>query len=103
MSSRGVNLVWKSRNLFQLPLMAMIGLCSSAAALAQLTVSNSTYNLGNVVVNTTGPTHTISVKNTGSSAITFTSVTAGAPYGVVTAASSPCGASLAASASCNGG
>ena len=51
MSSRGVNLVWKSQNLFLVSLMAMFSLFSPAFASAQTTVSNSTYNLGNVAIN----------------------------------------------------
>ena len=101
MSSRGVNLVWKSQNLFLVSLMAMFSLFSPAFASAQTTVSNSTYNLGNVAINSTGATHTVSLKNTGASSVTISSVTAGGPYGLPTAATSPCGASLAAGASCN--
>ncbi len=105
MSDRGTNLARKSQNLFLLSLMAMFSLFSSAVALAQTTVSSPSFSLGNVVVNTTGPTHGIALKNTGASSISITSVTvnAGGPYGLAATAVSPCGATLAAGASCNVG
>jgi hypothetical protein len=98
-----MNLVRKSHDLFLLSLIAIFSLFSSAVAVAQTTVSSSGVNLGNVVINTTGPTHTVSLKNTGPSSITISSitVTAGGPYGLPTAATSPCGSTLAAGASCN--
>ena len=105
MSDRGMSLLRKSHILFVLSLVAMFSLFTSAVALAQTTVSSPAFNLGNVVINTTGPTHGISLKNTGASSISITSVTvnAGGPYGVAATANIPCGATLAAGASCNVG
>jgi len=102
MSNRGMNLVRKSQNLFLLLLMAMFGLFSSPAAQAQTTLSNTSYGLGNVAINTTGATHSVSFKNIGPSAVTISSisVTAGGPYGLPTAGTLPCGSTLAAGATC---
>ncbi len=102
MSSRGMNLVCKSQSLFLLSLMAIFSLLPPAAAFAQTTVSNTSYYLGNVAIGTTGPTRTISFKNTGAAAVTISSisVTAGGPYGLPVPGTSPCGASLAAGATC---
>ncbi len=99
----GKNLARKSQNAFLLSLMAMFSLLSSAAAFAQTTVSPTSVPFANVVVGTTSATHSVALKNTGASTISISavSVTAGSPYGLATAPTTPCGASLAAGATCN--
>jgi len=104
MSCRGLNLVSKSQKVFFLMLMAMFSLFSSAAAVAQTTVSLTALNFGNVAVGTTSVTHSIGFKNTGASAVSISSlaVTAGGPYALATAPTSPCpsSGSLNAGATC---
>jgi hypothetical protein len=85
-------------------LMAMFCLFSTAFAVAQTTVSATAENFGNVVVNTTSAPKTVTLKNTGTAAITINSltVTAGGPYAIAGSPSTTCAnpGALAAGASC---
>ncbi len=104
MSNRGTNLARKSHNLFLLSLMAMFSLISSAVAVAQTTVSVTSLNFGDVAVGSTSLIHAVGFKNTGTSAVSISSlaVTTGDPFALATASSSPCSTTtpLAAGATC---
>jgi hypothetical protein len=96
-----MNHLRKLHNVFLLSLVAMFSLFSSAFAVAQTTVSPTSENFVNVVVNTTSATKTVTLKNTGAASITINSlaVTAGTPY-AITPASTCLSPTLAAGASC---
>ena len=90
----------KFSNAVLLSLTAMFCLFSTVFAAAQTTISTTTENFGNVVVNTTSA-GTVTLKNTGtgSIAISTLAVTPGTPYAILP--SSTClNPTLAAGASC---
>jgi hypothetical protein len=76
------------------PFFYKISLASSAAS--SLTVSPSSLTFSSQIVNTTSAAQTITVQNSGSSAITFTSIVASASF----TETDDCSPSLAANSSC---
>ena len=101
MSDRRSNLIGKFNKCVLLSFITMACLFSSSLAGAQTSVSATSVAFGNVVVNTTSAVKSVTLKNTGASSITISSlsVTAGTPYSI--SPSSTClNPTLAAGASC---
>jgi len=101
MLNRGENLMGKFLRVVLFSLSAVFCLISTTNAVAQTTVSVTAVSFGNVAVNSTSPAKTVTLKNTGSSAISVSSLalTAGSPYAI--APSSTClNPTLNAGASC---
>ena len=101
MSNLGGNVMRKLNKAVLVSLTAIFGLIFTAFAAAQTTVSATSVNFGNVVVNTTSAAKVVSLKNTGASSISVSSlsVTGGTPYAI--GSSSTClNPTLAAGKSC---
>jgi hypothetical protein len=73
------------------------GFTGTGIAPGTLTLVPGSWNFGNQQVGTTSAAESFSVTNTGGTAVTISSVTAGAPFSVV---SNSCGSSVAANSAC---
>ena len=96
MSDRGWNVTTKFNNAVLLSLAAMLCLFSSAIARAQLTVTATSVNFGNVVVDQTSGSKSITVQNGGASA-TFSQVSVNLtpPYAISPSSTCASGVTLA--------
>ena len=103
MANRGENLMKKFQSVVLVSLTAMFCLFSTAFAAAQTIISVTAVNFGVVVENTTSATKTVTLKNTGTSSITISSLTGttGTPYSILPLPASTClNSTLAAGKSC---